>query len=150
MKLRRPSEMLGGCMWLPRFIDKARLHLAGALPTDYQGAFCNPLGMDGVFLSHFALKKNELLELIQREPTDEAVLAWWVARPESSASAIRAWNELAPNVGKPGYPNERMFRWAMKYVYPRCSDARVTSGFLAIAWDEGFLDEVCPREEVNG
>jgi hypothetical protein len=138
--------MLGGCMWLPRFIDKARLHFAGVLAPDYQGAFCNPLGIDGVFFAHFGLKKDQIFEVIQREPTDAGVAAWFVSRPESGPEMVRSWNELAPNIGRPGYPNERMFRWALKYVYPGCSDPRVSSGFLAIAWDEGFLDEVCPHE----
>jgi hypothetical protein len=138
--------MLGGCMWLPRFIDKARHHFAGTLAADYQGPFCNPLGVDGVFLGHFGLKKDELFEVIRREPTDDGIVAWFISRPESSPEKVRSWNETAPNIGRPEYPGARTFKWAMKYVYPGCADPRVTSVFLAIAWDEGFLDEVCPRE----
>ena len=33
--LRRPHQALAGCIWLPRFIDKCRLHFAVTLPPDY-------------------------------------------------------------------------------------------------------------------
>lgn len=143
MKLRRPHDALGGCIWLPRFIDKARHHLAGTLAKDYQGAFCNPLGIDGVFLGHFAVKRDEILDMLRREANDEAVGQWFVSRPDASPEKIRLWNELAPNIGSPGFPGERMFKWTMKHIYPGCSDVRVTTIFRAIAWDEGYLDEVC-------
>jgi hypothetical protein len=141
IKLRRPFDSLAGCIWLPRFIDKARHHLAGTLPPDYVGAFCNPLGIDGIFLSHLLLKRDELLEVIRRESTDEAIAGWFAARRESAPERIAAWNELAPQIGKPGFPCARTFRWTLKYLYPGCTDPRVTTNFLAIAWDEGYLDD---------
>lgn len=133
-------------MWLPRFIDKARHHFAGMLAEDFQRAFCSPLGIDGVFFAHFALKKEEILEAIRREKSDEAIAAWFVARPESGEEKIRAWNDLAPNIGREGFQGARTFQWAMKHIYAGCRDPRVTTGFTAIAWDEGFLDEMCPKE----
>lgn len=142
MKLRRPEDKLAGCMWLPRFIDKARHAAAGTLHADYQRAFGSPLGIDGVFFAHFALKQEEILEAIRREQSDEAIGAWFVARPQSDAEKVRAWNELAPNIGKPGFPGHRTFQWGLRHIYAGCTDPRVTSGFTAIAWDEGFLDEV--------
>lgn len=129
-------------MWLPRFVDKARHHFAGTMAPDFQRAFCSPLGIDGVFFAHFALKKEEILDAIQREQTDEAIAGWFVARPGSSEEKIRAWNELAPHIGEPGFPGQRIFQWGLKNIYVGCTDPRVTSGFAAIAWDEGFLDEV--------
>jgi acyl-coenzyme A thioesterase PaaI-like protein len=136
-------------MWLPRFIDKARHHLAGTLEAGYQRAFCSPAGADGVFLSHFKLGKGEILEAIQREGSDEAIARWFLRRPDSSEGRIAAWNELAPNIGKPGYPLNRTFALGLKSLYAGCSDPRVDSGFTAIAWDEGFLDEILPREPVR-
>jgi hypothetical protein len=133
-------------MWLPRFIDKVRHHLAGTLAEDYQRAFCSPLGIDGVFFAHFALKKEDILEVIRREKSDDVIAAWFLARPEASAEKVRAWNELAPHIGEQGYPGQRTFQWGMKHIYAGCTDSRVTSGFTAIAWDEGFLDEVALQE----
>lgn len=145
MKLPRPHDKLAGCIWLPRFIAKARHHFAGTLAADYQRAFCSPLGIDGIFFTHFALQKEDVLEAIQREASDEAVAAWFSARPESNPEKVRAWNELAPHIGEPGFPGQRVFHWGMKHIYVGCADPRVTTGFTAIAWDEGFLDEVAPQ-----
>jgi hypothetical protein len=128
-------------MWLPRFIDKARQHEAGTLPSDYQRGFCSSLGIDGVFFAHFALTKEEILTAIAREKTDVAISGWFTGRTDSSAEKIRAWNELAPNIGRTGFPGHRTFQWGLKKIYANCTDSRVTSGFTAIAWDEGFSDE---------
>jgi hypothetical protein len=46
-------------MWLPRFIDKCRVHFTGALPPDYQIAICRPHGIDGIFLAHFGVTSAE-------------------------------------------------------------------------------------------
>ncbi len=48
----------------------------------------------------------------------------------------------SPHIGRPGYPAHRTFQWGLKNLYGGCADPRVDSGFTAIAWDEGFLDEV--------
>ncbi len=128
-------------MWLPRFIDKARHHFAGTLAPDYQRAFCSALGVDGAFFTHFALVKEDVLATIQREASDEAIAAWFTARPESNSDRIAAWNDLAPNLGKPGFPGHRTFTWALNKIYAGRPDPRVDSAFTAIAWDEGFLDE---------
>lgn len=107
MTLRRPYDTLTGCRWLPRFIDEARHHLAGTLPPDYRIAFCSPQGVDGFFLRHFGLAKDEILAVVRREGSDEGVAAWFVARPDADGERIRTWNELAPKIRKPGFPGHR-------------------------------------------
>jgi hypothetical protein len=133
-------------MWLPRFIDKARHHAAGTLPADFQRAFCSPMGVDGVFFAHFKLTKEEILPAIQREGSDEAIGLWFSRRPDSGEDRIRDWNLIAPKIGMPGQPSHRIFVWGLKNLYAGCTDPRVNSGFTAIAWDEGFLDEMCPGD----
>lgn len=147
-KLRRPADQLAGCVWLPRFIDKCRLHLAGALPADYQAPFCHPFGIDGVFLQHFALTKEEALAAVAAAADEAAVAAWLAASGRFTAEKIAAWNALAPHIGKPGFPGEKGFAWARRHLYAACVDPRVDSGFTAIAWDEGFLDEVAPGDSA--
>ncbi len=95
-----------------------------------------------MFLVHFRLSKEEAIEAIRRHDSDSAVAAWFVARPEAGPASITAWNALAPHIGRPGYPAHRTFQWGLKNLYGGCADPRVDSGFTAIAWDEGFLDEV--------
>lgn len=144
IRLRRPTDSLGSCLWLPRFIDKCRLHFAGALPPDYQLPFCHPRATDGAFLAHFGLTKEEALAAIARAENDDDVVAALVARGALTTEKIAAWNTLAPNLGRPGFPCEKSFAWARQHYFPTCTDPRVDSVFTAIAWDEGFLDEIAP------
>lgn len=144
MNLRRPTEKLSGCVWLPRFIDKARHHFAGTLAQDYEQAFCHPLGTDTVFLSHFEIEKAEILQVIRdSDGNAEAIARWFQARPKYSPEKVAAWNELAPNLGKEGYPVRRGFRWVIKHYYgDAVPDPRVDGVFTVIAYDEGYLDEL--------
>jgi Domain of unknown function (DUF5069) len=137
-------------MWLPRFIDKARLHFSGTLPADFQRAFCSPMGIDGVFFAHFKLAKEEILPVIRREGSDEAVGLWFTGRPDSGGERIPEWNLLAPKIGMRGQPSHRIFVWGLKNLYGGCTDPRVVSGFTAIAWDEGFIDEARPEGPESG
>lgn len=143
MHLRRPTALLAGCVWLPRFIDKARHHLAGTLGEEYIRPFCHPLATDGVFLAHFGLAKEEIIAVIRDSQGDDAVVErWFLSRPSHTPERIAAWNELAPNIGKEGFPMRRGFLWALRHYYAGTApDPRVDSVFTAIAFDEGFLDE---------
>jgi len=142
--LRRPTAKLADCVWLPRFIDKARHHLAGTLDPDFVRPFCHPLATDGVFLGHFELTKEEILDVIARSNGDDAVVVeWFRQRPHYGAEKVAAWNELAPNIGKPGFPMHRGFTWMLRQLYGGVPpDPRVNSAFTAIAFDEGYLDEL--------
>ena len=144
MNLRRPTERLADCVWLPRLIDKCRHRLAGTLAEDYQFAFCNPHATDGAFLAHFGIDKEELLRAVAvSEGSDQAVVEWFSARSGCSSERIAAWNELAPNLGKEGFPMRRGFLWVLKrYWGGEIPDPRVDSIFMAIAYDEGYIDEL--------
>ena len=137
-------EKLAGCVFLPRFIDKARHFQAGTLDPEYVRPFCSPLATDGVFFAHFAIEKDEILRVIAASAGDDAAVArWFAARPQCTAARIAAWNALAPNLGREGYPVRRGFLWILRHYYGGAApDPRVDSAFTAIAFDEGFLDEV--------
>ena len=142
MKLRRPTEKLAGCVWLPRFIDKARHFQAGTLEADYVRPFCSPLATDGVFFAHFEIEQDEILRVVAESAGDDASVArWFTARPQGTVERVAAWNELAPNLGRDGYPVRRGFLWVLRHYYGGAApDPRVDSVFTAIAFDEGFLD----------
>ncbi len=142
--LRKPQETLAGCSWLPRFVDKCRLHCSGRLPPDYGIAFCSPHGIDGIFLAHFGFTAIEAQTAIREASTDAEVARWFSMQPGVTPETIQSWNELAPNIGKPGYPGERGLAWARRHLLTACTDPRVVSSFTAIAWDEGFLDDSRP------
>ncbi len=142
MKLRRPADQLAGCMWLARFVDKARHHLAGTLDPDFVQPFCHPLATDGAFFQHFELSKDEILAVVRESNGDDARLAeWFTRRPQGSPERIAAWNELAPKLGKEGYPVRRALLWGLRHYYRSMNDPRLNSVFTAIAYDEGYLEE---------
>ncbi len=146
MKLRRPTETLAGCVWLPRFVDKTRHHLAGTLAPDFTLPYCHPLATDGVFLAHFQLAKDEIIQAV-RESTgvDPDVERWFLSRPQITSNVVAGWNLLAPNIGKDGFPMRRGFLWQMRRLYGGTPpDPRVVSVFTAIAFDEGYLDDMPP------
>ncbi len=144
MKLRRPTDKLSGCIWLPRLVDKVRYYLSGTLEADYQKPFCHPLATDGAFLVHFEIDKAELLAAVEASAgSDAAIEKWFEGRPSYTIERVAAWNELAPNIGKKGYPMHRGFLWILKEYYGGVApDPRVESVFTAIAYDEGFLHEL--------
>jgi hypothetical protein len=147
MKLRRPTDdSVAGCVWLARILDKARCHLAGTLHPDFVTPFCHPIATDGAFLTHFALSKDELLAAVREAgPDDVHIARWFLARAASAADRIAAWNTLAPHIGKPGYPMERGFRFMVRQLYGGTPpDPRIVGAFTAIAYDEGYLDEMVP------
>ena len=100
----------------------------------------------GNYKVNFKLTQEEVIAAVEREGSDEAVAEWFLRRPDSSEERVAAWNALAPNIGKPGFPAHRTFAWGLKNIYIGCTDPRVDSGFTAIAWDEGFLDVPRPEE----
>ena len=113
IKLPLPRAEWGGCLWLPRIIAKARALAAGQLPPDYAARFCHPGGVDGQFLDFFQLTRADIETAANR--SDAEVLAWFTAR--FPAGRIQAWNHIANNLGRPGFPLEQRFPVAMSTVY---------------------------------
>lgn len=76
-KIRSPREKLGGYVFLPRLIDKVRLHARGELPEAYVG---NLLGtgntLDSRLVQFTGLDGEKLQEAILASKTDKEVLAW--------------------------------------------------------------------------
>ncbi len=131
-------------MWFPRLVDKAKHHLAGSLAPEFVRPFCHPLATDGVFLDHFGIEKNEFLGAVaDSNGSDEFVEEWFRRLAQHTPEKVNAWNEMAPNIGKEGFPVRRGFLWVLKEYYGGAApDPRVDSAFTAIAYDEGFIDDL--------
>jgi hypothetical protein len=87
---RSPRETMAGWTYLPRFVDKIRLHLAGKLPPDYQPNLCK--GFDGLWLEASGVKAEQFIEVVRRTITDGEVCDWVlknVKQPESAKAAHR-------------------------------------------------------------
>ena len=74
---RSPREMMSGWVYLPRFVDKIRLHLAGKLHADYQENFTQ--GFDGGWLKAAGVPAEVFIEVVKNSTTDGEV-ADWVAK----------------------------------------------------------------------
>lgn len=116
-KLRAPWDCLAGCVWLARLTDKVRLMSLGKLPQDYSMLLGHPRGMDGSFLRHFGLEKETTLETIVLQADDHGVEQWFLVQTGVTDASIQSWNDLAPNLGRRGWPGERELAIAIKRFY---------------------------------
>jgi hypothetical protein len=87
---RSPRETMAGWVYLPRFIDKIRLHLAGKLHPDYQENFTK--GFDGAWLKASGVVPDQLIDVVKASMTDGQVCDWVmknVKKTEAEKSAFR-------------------------------------------------------------
>ena len=71
---RSPRETMAGWMYLPRYIDKIRLHLAGKLHADYQENLGK--GFDGLWLKYAGVTHEQMLDVVKKSITDGQVCDW--------------------------------------------------------------------------
>jgi len=71
---RSPRETMDGWMYLPRYIDKIRLHLAGKLHADYQENFGT--GFDGLWLKYAGVKHEQMIDVVKKSVTDGEICDW--------------------------------------------------------------------------
>jgi len=135
-QLPRPCDQLAGCVWFPRFAEKARRLLARQLPFTYRVAFGSRLGIDGAFLRHFGLTLPQFLAAVRRSGDNDALAKWFLSLPASSPDRIAGWNRRATSLGakgQPGYLTRHLIKWIF---YPKSVMSPVNSLFEAIEQDE--------------
>ena len=71
---RSPRETMDGWSYLPRYIDKIRLHLAGKLHADYQENLGK--GFDGMWLKAAGVTHEQMIEVAKKFITDGEVCDW--------------------------------------------------------------------------
>jgi hypothetical protein len=71
---RSPREKMDGWSYLPRYLDKIRLHLAGKLHADYQENFGK--GFDGLWLKYAGVTHEQMIEVVKKSITDGEVCDW--------------------------------------------------------------------------
>lgn len=139
MRIRAPWEWLAGCVWLARLTDKTRWMRQGKLPQDYLMLLGHPRGIDGHFLRHFDLNKDGTLEAIAAQPDDPSVEQWFLAQSGVTDARIQKWNDLAPNLGRRGWPGERELAIAIQRFYGgTVIDSPVETLFDLIRIDENL------------
>jgi hypothetical protein len=71
---RSPREIMAGWHYLPRYIDKIRLHLAGKLHSDYTDNLGK--GFDGFWLKASGLTHEQFVAVVKQSITDGEVCDW--------------------------------------------------------------------------
>ena len=87
---RSPREVMAGWVYLPRFVDKVRLHLAGKLHSDYQENYTK--GFDGAWLKAAGVTAEQFIEVVRNSVTDGEVCDWVmknVKKTEAEKAALR-------------------------------------------------------------
>jgi hypothetical protein len=91
---------MAGWAYLPRFIDKIRLHLAGNLHADYQENFTK--GFDGAWLKAAGVTAEQMIEVVRHSVTDGQVADWVAKNVRKSAAEKAAFNEFVLKRGTEG------------------------------------------------
>ena len=90
---RSPREIMDGWHYLPRYIDKIRLHLAGQLHSDYTENF--GAGFDGMWLRAAGVKHEQMIEVVRKSVTDGQVCDWVRQNVKRSAAEKDAhWQDV--------------------------------------------------------
>jgi hypothetical protein len=97
---RSPREMMSGWVYLPRFVDKIRLHNAGKLHADYQENFTK--GFDGLWLKTAGLSAESFLEVVKNTITDGEVADWVAKNVKKSEADKASFADYVLNRGRDG------------------------------------------------
>jgi hypothetical protein len=90
---RSPRETMDGWHWLPRYVDKIRLHLAGQLHSDYTENFGK--GFDGFWLKAAGVTQEQMIEVVKNTASDGQVCDWVRQNVKKSATEKDAcWQDI--------------------------------------------------------
>lgn len=97
---RSPRETMSGWVYLPRFVDKIRLHLAGKLHPDYQENFTK--GFDGAWLKAAGVTAEQMIDVVKNSTTDGQVADWVAKNAKKSEADKAAFREFLLKRGTEG------------------------------------------------
>ena len=93
---------MAGWTYLPRLVDKIRLHLAGKLHPDYQENFGK--GFDGTWLKAAGLSAEQFIEVVRNTLTDGEVCDWVATNVKKTDAEKAAHREALLNHGRQDDP----------------------------------------------
>lgn len=129
--------MVGGIVHFGRMLDKIRLHRAGALPPAWVESKGSPKGFDGRCCRFLGVDYAALESEALKGGTDEAVLAWALARGRKpSEEEIEIWNGFMMKLGWRDKITER--------VHLRLREIGLQPGVVETMFDFIDLDEGRP------
>ena len=90
---RSPRETMDGWHYLPRYVDKIRLQLAGKLHSDYTDNLGK--GFDGFWLKAAGLTHEQFVAVVKNSLTDGEVCDWVHQQVKKSAAEKAAhWQDV--------------------------------------------------------
>jgi len=91
---RSPRETMDGWSYLPRYLDKIRLHLAGKLHSDYTENFGK--GFDGMWLKAAGVTHEQMIGVVKNTVTDGQVCDWVRQHVKKSPAEKAAfWHDVS-------------------------------------------------------
>jgi hypothetical protein len=128
---RSPSARLGGLVWLPRLIDKARAKLTNTL-----GEYIYNCPTDARFFEFTGISPEAFLVAVKGTYDDTGVLAWVKARAKSWADAeIKSFNEMMASRGPSSPESQKHFDETLARIAP--GRAGIRTWFMLIDAEEG-------------
>lgn len=97
---------MAGWVYLPRFIDKIRLHLAGRLHPDYEQNFAKR-GFDAQWLKAAGLDADSFIALVKSTISDGEVCDWVRRNVKKSETEKASFNQFILNHGREEDPELR-------------------------------------------
>lgn len=97
---------MSGWVYLPRFVDKTRLHLAGKLHGDYQENFTK--GFDGAWLKAAGVSAQTFIDVVKNSITDGEVADWVAKNVKKSEAEKAAFNDFVLNRGRNDEAKDRL------------------------------------------
>jgi hypothetical protein len=129
--------MMAGWVYLPRFIDKVRLHLAGQLPPDYQENFTK--GFDERWLNAAGLTADQFIDVVKNSITDGQVCDWIRKNVNKSEAEKNTFNTFILNRGRDIDPaaHARLEQRKKELGFPQRADIQTFVDMIEA--DEGRL-----------
>lgn len=87
-----------GLLHLPRFIAKARKHLAGELPKSYQKNFCR--GFDRFLCMHLGIDPKDVVKAVEQAGDDELLLDRLLSEIFPEDLQVVKWNREVTHKGQ--------------------------------------------------
>ncbi len=97
---RSPRETMAGWVYLPRFVDKVRLHLAGKLSPDYAENFTK--GFDGAWLKAAGVTAEDFISVVKNSVTDGEVCDWVLKNVQKTGAEKTTFADFILNRGRDG------------------------------------------------
>lgn len=133
-QLRSPYDKVGGIHYLPRMLDKIRLHAAGQLPTEYHANLGG--GFDGRVLTFLWIEYPALVDRVKQGGTDGEIFAWAVAQGrQPSPEEIEIWNDFMRKRGWNDEVSERLVQRKREGGFENRDDIQTMFDYIDL--DEG-------------